>query len=70
MSNDAACSVSLSEEAVPEVVLRNKCFVVSIIVEVAVSVSSRPSELTIHSVLIHEGKNNKNSRWEQFYLVC
>lgn len=32
MSYEADCSVVLSEVAVPEVVLRNKCFVVSVIV--------------------------------------
>lgn len=37
MSNDVGCSVALSEDAVPEVVLRNECYVVNIIVEVAIS---------------------------------
>lgn len=59
MSNDGGCPVILSEDVVPEVVLRNVCYVVCVIVGVAVFLSVTSQWSSMQSFLMYWGKKKK-----------
>lgn len=61
MSNDGGCPIILSEDVVPEVVLRKECYVGFMIVGVAVFLSMTSSELSMQSCLQYRGEKTPSS---------
>lgn len=61
MSNDGGCPVILSEDVIPEVELRNECYVVCVIVGVAVFLSMTSQWTSVHFCSTEEKKKTPSS---------